>query len=728
MVGDTHQRQSYRFGAYEVTPHSRELRKAGTRIKLHEQPFAVLLALLEKPGELVSREDLRRRLWPADTVVDFDKGLNTAVNNVRQALRDSAAAPRYIETIPRHGYRFIADVEKVEAPGGLGARPDTIEQPVPVPGQARSARLRDPLLAGTAAAAMIVLLLIMAGRRGGTERSDSNSVTFVPLTSYPGIEQAPSFSPDGSQVAFERRRTSSVDFDICVQVVGAPESVDVAATPANEISPAWSPDGSAIAYLRSSSDTRMDLMLVPPTGGEPRKLTNIRYPSDNELRFRSDLLTWTADGSAVVFPDADVSNQASLWRVNARSGQRERITFAESRASHSVPRFSEDGRWLAFQQQGGQHYAQVYAVRLSAAGLPAAAPIPVVHAVHASPLGWIGSDLLVLVRSNTRYTIQRWSGSPKLHILKLSNAGGHGVRFGSGALTRDGRRFALTLSTTDTDIWHMDLSESGEGRNLKPLIESTYLDLSVDYSHDGSRILFKSTRSGGHEAWMAAADGSNLRQITQANGLGDPRLSPDGKQIVFDRGEDGNGDIFVADVETGVMRRITNHPATDGNARWSRDGHWIYFNSDRTGRQEIWKVRPSGQDAVQVTQNGGFNGFESHDRKHLYYGKESDGEGYVWRMPLRGGPEERLFPALINWTSLALGSRRLYFLRHSPPSPRGHGSTIYSYDFASERIRKVADVGATIYTLSPSPDEQRLIFGRANPPRSDLVLAEGLRK
>jgi Tol biopolymer transport system component len=274
----------------------------------------------------------------------------------------------------------------------------------------------------------------------------------------------------------------------------------------------------------------------------------------------------------------------------------------------------------------------------------------------------------------------------------------------------------------------MDLSATGEGRNLRPLIASTYLDISVDHSHDGGRILFKSTRSGGHEAWIAAADGSNLRQITHVNGLGDPRLSPDSRQIVFDRGEDGNADLFVADVETGVMRRITNHPATDGNARWSRDGKWIYFDSDRTGRSEIWKVRPSGEDAIQITHNGGVNGFESHDGKDLYFGKEQAGQGYVWRMPLAGGPEERLFPALINWTSLALGSRRLYFVRHSPPSPPGYGSTIYSYDLASGSISKVADAGATIFTLSPSPDERRLIFGRANSPRSDLVLVEGLRK
>src|SRR5438094_2569812 len=96
-----------RFGIFEADFQAGELRKAGIRIKLQDQPFQVLTMLLERPGELVTREDIRKKLWPGDTFVDFDHGLNNAVNRLREALGDSADVPRFIETLPRRGYRFI---------------------------------------------------------------------------------------------------------------------------------------------------------------------------------------------------------------------------------------------------------------------------------------------------------------------------------------------------------------------------------------------------------------------------------------------------------------------------------------------------------------------------------------------------------------------------------------------------------------------------------------------
>src|SRR3954447_26666167 len=100
-----------RFGVFEADLARAELRKKGLRIRLQEQPFRVLVALLQRPGEMVSREELIRRLWPDGTVVDFDRGLNAAVNRLRQALSDSADVPRYIETVARRGYRFVGYIE-----------------------------------------------------------------------------------------------------------------------------------------------------------------------------------------------------------------------------------------------------------------------------------------------------------------------------------------------------------------------------------------------------------------------------------------------------------------------------------------------------------------------------------------------------------------------------------------------------------------------------------------
>jgi len=101
-----------RFGPFDVDLRTGELRKKGFKVRLQDKPFQILAALLERPGDLVTREELQRRLWPGDTFVDFDNGLNTALNKLRESLGDSAGKPQYIETFPRRGYRFMAQVSK----------------------------------------------------------------------------------------------------------------------------------------------------------------------------------------------------------------------------------------------------------------------------------------------------------------------------------------------------------------------------------------------------------------------------------------------------------------------------------------------------------------------------------------------------------------------------------------------------------------------------------------
>jgi TolB-like protein/DNA-binding winged helix-turn-helix (wHTH) protein/Flp pilus assembly protein TadD len=126
-MGQAHQRpEQLRFGVFEVNLRAGELRKHGLRVRLQEQPFRVLALLLEHSGEVVTREELQKELWLADTFVDFDHGLNKAINKVREALGDSAECPRFVETVARRGYRFLADVKVVEATVGLGSSP-TVE-------------------------------------------------------------------------------------------------------------------------------------------------------------------------------------------------------------------------------------------------------------------------------------------------------------------------------------------------------------------------------------------------------------------------------------------------------------------------------------------------------------------------------------------------------------------------------------------------------------------------
>ena len=123
--------RTFRFGLFELSEQEGELRKNGVRIKLQEQPFRVLVELVANAGKVVSREELRQKLWPVDTFVDFDVGLNTAIRKLRQALNDDADDPRYIETLAKRGYRFLAPVIEIGAKGGeQNSQPPPTWQPL----------------------------------------------------------------------------------------------------------------------------------------------------------------------------------------------------------------------------------------------------------------------------------------------------------------------------------------------------------------------------------------------------------------------------------------------------------------------------------------------------------------------------------------------------------------------------------------------------------------------
>jgi TolB-like protein/DNA-binding winged helix-turn-helix (wHTH) protein/Tfp pilus assembly protein PilF len=172
-----------RFGVFEVNPDSGELRKQGSRVRLAEQSFQVLLALIERPGEVITREQLRQRLWPGDTFVEFDANLNTAVSLLREALGDSAKSPRFIETLPRRGYRFLADVSVERGEAAASVVPDPKSPATP----RQRAFSRSGMIAGACAAS--VALAGLSYRYAGTPSEGIDSIAVLPLV-YAGPQSA----------------------------------------------------------------------------------------------------------------------------------------------------------------------------------------------------------------------------------------------------------------------------------------------------------------------------------------------------------------------------------------------------------------------------------------------------------------------------------------------------------------------------------------------------------
>lgn len=253
--------KAVRFGVFEVDLEAGELHKNGLKVKLQEQPFQVLALLLERAGEVVTGEELCASLWPDGTFVEFDRSLNIAVNKIREALGDSAASPRFVETVPRRGYRFIAPVEKLGPAPPAGA---TAAPPSPPRRRVRAAWMVLP-----AAVAAVGAVLWYSGWRTPGEKA---SPRIVPLTSYPGQELYPTFSPDGNEIAFAWNGAAGDNFDIYRLPIGAVEPLRLTHDPAEDFSPAWSPDGRLIAFKRVLAPGKTAVFLIPALGGSEQKV------------------------------------------------------------------------------------------------------------------------------------------------------------------------------------------------------------------------------------------------------------------------------------------------------------------------------------------------------------------------------------------------------------------------------------------------------------------------
>jgi DNA-binding winged helix-turn-helix (wHTH) protein len=280
-------------------------------VKIQEQPLKLLHLLAERPGEIVSRDEIRQALWGRDTYVDFERSINFCVNQIRAALRDDPQHPRYIETVPRHGYRFIAEVSAAStnngnaesaAEAGAGSSPNATSLP-PRLGQ-RKAILRLALLLllclGLASVGLIVSL-----RPKQAAAPAILPLSLVRLTFDPGVQLGATFSPDGRFIAYSSDRGGK--FDIWIQQEGSVNPTKVTTRPGHNWQPDWSPDGHQIAF-RSEGEGG-GLFVVPAFGGPERKIASFGYRP-----------RWSPDGEQILF-DGYLQHMALEQAVPCPSGR-----------------------------------------------------------------------------------------------------------------------------------------------------------------------------------------------------------------------------------------------------------------------------------------------------------------------------------------------------------------------------------------------------------------------
>ena len=594
------------FGVYEADLRNKELRKQGIRIKLQEQPFQVLAVLLEHPGEVVTRDMLRQRVWPADTFIEFDQSLNKAVNKIREALGDTAENPRFVATVPRHGYRFIAPVDLAEHALSVAVRH---EQPAIPPAASRVSRPWYVPLASALAVFGLAAGIFLNWRRPRPSIPPPRPLT--QLTFDAGLQTDPTWSPDGRMIAYASNRQGS--FHIFVQHVGSTSSLRVTNGAAHDWQPDWSPDGRLIVF-RSERDGG-GLYVVPALGGAERRISSFGYRP-----------RWSSDGSLILFQDVFPRETHVLLRgqyVVGLDGSPPRRVLAAQIASmlddvDATDWFPGSQRISVWGQVRGSRHGLVTFSLAGGTAVRSALGKSVEEELRASPVDFrqfrwsptgralylegISKGVRSLWKVDTDPATLRWISGPE----RLTTGPGEDS---GAAVSRDGRKLAFGARTENTRAWVFPFdAESGKVQThgvpvTPPGVNTFFLDLSPD----GSKLAFTSEGAGKKTLWLKSLDDGRATLLDEDCDC-HPIWSRDGRRLTYVRVyPNDTAKTFAVPASGGDAQLLEDWAHTNRyEARgWSEDGthllggRWL----DNPVRYQIclWPLPlPQGDTGVRV--------------------------------------------------------------------------------------------------------------------------------
>ncbi len=640
--------QIIRFSTFELALDTGELRKAGMRIALQEHSRRVLLRLLERPGALVTREELRASLWPSDTFVDFEHGLNTAIKRLRDALGDSAGTPRFIETLPRRGYRFIAAIEPDPQ------TPAAVEQHT----TSRTSRVRwMPIAVGIAllVPTVVMILTVVPVRRPAPSDAAMTHLNVVvtpaeQLLTSDGLDlpighgrptrTAIALSPDGRLLAFSGRRGDQLHLYLRPFDKGA--AIEVKGTEGAG-SPFFSPDGAWIGFwadgkikkVRADGGPIMDVCATSPTGGDQKA------SSDGSLHGEIVGASWGSDDT-IVF----ALPLGGLWQVAARGGVPTSFTTLRAdERSHRLPHVLPGGHHVLFTvirtqfnwdsvstdvlitatgerkelvpqavdarylesghlvyARDGVLFAQRFdATRVEVSGSAVGVLDNVMHAIRAGSSNRDTGAAQVAISRTGMLAYARGGPYPVIKSRLVwvtpqgreSPVGAPPRPYLAPRLSPDGKRIAFMLRTSqEFDVW---VDEPPDG----PSSRMTFGGLNAFpiWTPDGSRLTVSRSLGGpANLSWVPLAGGQREPEILASDEQ--PRMpgdwTPDGNTLVFvQEVQDKPWDIWALTREqtTWRARPLVRSPFSDISPALSPDGRWLAYVSDESGHTQVY-VQP----------------------------------------------------------------------------------------------------------------------------------------
>jgi Tol biopolymer transport system component/DNA-binding winged helix-turn-helix (wHTH) protein len=661
-------------------------------VQLQPLVMQVLVHLASRPGEVFTRSQLLATVWK-DTVVG-EEVLTRVISVLRRTFKDSAASPRYIETIRKEGYRLIAPVQPVLSPVS-GTWRTWITQ--------RVAFLLVCLLLVISTTAIVLSI-------NSSESTEPILLSGIPLTAFPGQEHYPALSPDGQRTAFSWESPESESLDIYVTQKDTAAMLRLTEHEAEERYPAWSPDGTMIAFVRET--TPEAICLIPSIGGE------IRTVNTSESGFYT--LDWSPDGESLVYSAADsVGGVPYIHLLHLSTDTVTALLEPEPKIEgYLSPVYSGDGKRIAFLRINFVGFHEVCWMSVQGGD---------VHVLtterRVSGLDWTADNNRLVYSAMAHSNYGLWQipvdGGPAQPMVTRSGSAIHpSIASQTDQLAYEEQNYRCNIyRMTTTD--EVDPPESSS-----PFIHSTRTEYGGRYSPDGTKIAYVSMRSGRKAVWICDADGSNPYRVTHLDSADYFALnwSPDGQQIAFSANETGYYRIYLAPVDGGPEICL---PATDQhqfNIDWSADGQIIYYMTNLEEEWQTWRRNADGSEPEPVAPMGWRLACVAPDGANLYFMRPD--ESGIWLTDLAG---ENATCAV---DSAAASSWRFavpisdgYFVLN-----RDDDELILSrYSETSGELKKIAAVPEGTYpALGVSPDEKFILLDVFEDIETDLILVENM--
>ena len=557
------------------------------------------------------------------------------------------------------------------------------------------------------ALAGVVTLLNRITARGGSEMKEST------LANTQGAETYPAFSPDGAKLAVSLRPAGQKDYDIFVRQMASQSLTRLTSGPGSDIGPSWSPDGGSVAFVRLQDGATE--CFIASQGGEARKVSDCNLLASEGQPLPA--VAWMPDGKALLVTKAmqpaggKDSAPAAIAIAPLDGGPLRRITQPpDGTPGDTNPVVSPDGARVAFVRSGSPDGADIFLCDLNGGNLRQLT----FEEVPIGGVAWApdGDSLIYAARRMNQTRLWRIpiSGAAPKDLVVVSKNPLYPAVARNGVL-------AFVESPLRTTIYRAALGTLDvEG---EPLIRSSGRETAPAYSPDGKRIANISDQSGSDQIWIGDANGGNRAQITHFEGhdsVTRPSWSPDCRRLLFTVRGPNIGGIYVASSEGGHERRIIQE---GGRPSWSRDGESIYYDS----RQQIWKAQADGSNVRAITSERGRGNsapLESSDAQFVYFRKFDS----VWRIPANGGAaEEVVKPMAVS--AMQLAPKGFYYREY------GRGSqtaTVMYYDFAAKKSEPVArEPEANMDLFCVSPDGKTILYPRVDRGDTNLVLVTNFR-